>query len=103
MNRTLTTGVAALALFCAGSAAAQQSVAVLSPDDVRRYRQIFADERSGDFADAQTLVSQLSDRSLVGYAQAEHYLSEHSSASLSDLVAGFDNIPTCPSPIASIR
>ncbi len=61
---------------------------MLSPDDVQRYRQIFADERAGRFDDAQQLVAQLNDKSLVGYAQAEHYLSPHSgSASVSDLVA----------------
>jgi soluble lytic murein transglycosylase-like protein len=60
---------------------------VLSPDDAQRYRQIFADERSGNFSDAQALVAQLQDRSLVGYAQAEHYLSPHSDkASVTDLV-----------------
>jgi soluble lytic murein transglycosylase len=60
---------------------------VLSADDAQRYRQIFADERNGDFAAAQDLVTQLSDRSLVGYAQAEHYLSAHSSTTVEDLVS----------------
>jgi soluble lytic murein transglycosylase len=95
MNHTLTTSVAALALFCAGSAVAQTAT-VLSQDDVQRYRQIFADERSGNFSDAQTLVSQLNDRSLVGYAQAEHYLSANSSASLSDLIAWMQEYPDLP-------
>ena len=60
---------------------------VLSPDDAQRYRQIFADERGGNFSDAQALVAQLQDRSLVGYAQAEHYLSPQSDkASVTELV-----------------
>ena len=60
---------------------------VLSSADVQRYRQIFADEDSGNFSDAQTLVSQLDDKSLVGYAQAEHYLSPYSSKTpVSELV-----------------
>jgi soluble lytic murein transglycosylase-like protein len=60
---------------------------VLSPTDVQRYRQIFADEDSGNFSDAQALVGQLDDKSLVGYAQAEHYLSSHSAKTpVSELV-----------------
>jgi soluble lytic murein transglycosylase-like protein len=71
---------AAVATFVASPAFAQSvPMAVLSPADVQRYRQIFADEDSGNFSDAQTLVSQLDDKSLIGYAQAEHYLSPYSS------------------------
>src|SRR5262249_7696575 len=48
-------------------------------------------ERSGRFADAQALVAQLNDRSLVGYAQGLHYLSPYSEhASVGDLVAWLD-------------
>ena len=85
--------IAATVLACAATPALSQSVpaAVLSPDDVQRYRQIFDDEREGRFDDAQTLVSQLSDKSLVGYAQAEHYLSPHSSRTpISELVDWLD-------------
>lgn len=77
-----------VAALLASAPALADDISVLSPDDAQRYRQIFADERNGDFDEAQTLVAQLSDRTLVGYAQAEHYLSAHSShASLEDLVA----------------
>ena len=88
MKRALLTAAAIFA-FATPSAFAQIApVAVLSPDDAQRYRQIFADERNGDFAAAQELVAQLSDRSLVGYAQAEHYLSSHSSHTpVEDLVS----------------
>ena len=48
---------------------------VLSPADVQRYREIFADEESGDFASARALIRDLTDRSLMGYVEAEHYLS----------------------------
>jgi soluble lytic murein transglycosylase-like protein len=72
--------IAAAVATLAGSPVFAQSVpmTVLSPDDVQRYRQIFDDEDDGRFADAQALVAQLDDKSLVGYAQAEHYLSPHS-------------------------
>lgn len=70
---------AAVASFATSPVFAQSvSMTVLSPADVQRYRQIFADEDSGNFSDAQALVAQLDDKSLVGYAQAEHYLSPYS-------------------------
>ncbi|HSM96909.1 MAG TPA: lytic transglycosylase domain-containing protein [Rhizomicrobium sp.] len=88
MKRALLITAAIFALGCTNALAQSVPVAVLSPDDVQRYRQIFADERAGRFDDAQSLVAQLNDRSLVGYAQAEHYLSPHSSRTpVSDLVA----------------
>jgi soluble lytic murein transglycosylase len=62
------------------------AVGVLSPDDIQRYRQIFDDEANGRFAHAEALIGQLQDRSLVGYAEAQHYLSPYSSPSLSELV-----------------
>jgi soluble lytic murein transglycosylase-like protein len=81
--------IAAAVATLATSPALAQSVpaAVLSSADVQRYRQIFADEDSGNFADAQALVTQLDDKSLIGYAQAEHYLSAYSSRTpVSELV-----------------
>ncbi len=88
MKRALLIAFAA-ASFAASPAFAQSvPVRALSPEDVQRYRQIFEDEREGHFDDAQSLVAQLSDRSLVGYAQAEHYLSPHSAKTpVGDLVA----------------
>jgi soluble lytic murein transglycosylase-like protein len=85
--------IAAAVATLATSPALAQSVpaAVLSSADVQRYRQIFADEDSGNFADAQALVTQLDDKSLVGYAQAEHYLSAYSSRTpVSELVEWLD-------------
>ena len=87
----------AMSLLCGTSAFAQSSGAILSSEDVQRYRQIFADEREGHFDDAQTLVSQLSDRSLVGYAQAEHYLSPHSAKTpIGDLVSWLNQYNDLP-------
>ena len=51
---------------------------ILSAADVRRYRKIFRDERTGRFKNARKLVSELSDRCLIGYVEAEHLLSPHS-------------------------
>jgi soluble lytic murein transglycosylase len=49
--------------------------AVLSPQDVTRYRKIIAAERAGSFAIAEELFDQVDDKSLEGYVLAEHYLS----------------------------
>jgi soluble lytic murein transglycosylase-like protein len=56
-------------------ASASSQPRVLSPEDVRRYREIFADEADGRFAEGRALIAGLSDRSLMGYVEAEHYLS----------------------------
>ena len=48
---------------------------VLSPDDVALYRQIMAAERAGETAKAKTLLAKVSDASLTGYAEAQHFLS----------------------------
>ena len=50
---------------------------VLSAEDVRRYQEIFADEAGGRFAEGRALIASLSDRSLMGYVEAEHYLSPY--------------------------
>ena len=87
MKRALLLTAALFALGCTGALAQSLPVAVLSPDDVQRYRQIFADEDSGNFSDAQAQVAQLSDKSLVGYAQAEHFLSPKSGrTSVSEII-----------------
>jgi len=83
---------AAFALFGTTAIAQAQSAAtgpvpqVLSSSDQQLYRQIFADERTGRFAEADALISRLDDRSLMGYVQAERYLSPYSHASIADLV-----------------
>ncbi len=61
---------------------------VLSTEDARRYREIFADEIDGQFASARTLIAELTDRSLMGYVEAEHYLSPRTKhPSVTDLAA----------------
>ena len=57
------------------SAIGTSGARVLSAGDVRLYREIFSDESEGRFAPARTLIAELSDRSLMGYVEAEHYLS----------------------------
>jgi soluble lytic murein transglycosylase len=49
--------------------------AVLSQDDVVRYRKIIAAERAGNFTTAQRLFESVDDKSLEGYVLAEQYLS----------------------------
>ena len=64
-----------------------QSMQVLSAADADRYREIFADERAGRFDKASALMAQVSDTSLKGYVQAEHFLSPHSKrTAVSELV-----------------
>ncbi|HEY4115436.1 MAG TPA: lytic transglycosylase domain-containing protein [Rhizomicrobium sp.] len=85
--------LAAAAAFSIAPAFAQDTSApgVLSMDDVGRYRRIFEDERTGRFSDAQALVAQLSDRSLLGYAEGLHYLSDYSEpAGVDELVSWLD-------------
>jgi len=65
--------------------AASVPINVLSATDVDLYRQIFAAERAGRFADANALLARVSDQSLKGYALAEGYLSPYGSVPLSDL------------------
>lgn len=48
---------------------------VLSAADVALYKQIMAAERAGQFAKAESLMAQVSDPSLIGYAEAQHFLS----------------------------
>jgi soluble lytic murein transglycosylase len=73
---------------------------VLSAEDVRRYRTIFADERSGDFAEAKREIADLSDHSLMGYVEAEHYLSSHTKrtpvTTLAEWLEKYDELPIAP-------
>ena len=79
-----------------GGEAASVPMAVLSPSDVELYRQIFADERAGRFAAAETLFGRVSDTSLEGYVLAERYLSPHARAKLADLTDWLRNYPELP-------
>ena len=53
------------------------SARVLSASDARLYREILLDESDGRFAHARSLIVELTDRSLMGYVEAEHYLSPY--------------------------
>ncbi len=64
-----------------------QPVQILSATDSDRYRQIFAAEREGRFDKATALMGGVSDPSLKGYVEAEHFLSPHSKrASVAELI-----------------
>lgn len=72
-----------LVVLTAGPAFAQAPVqpfaaAVLSQQDVTRYRKIIAAERAGKFEAASNLFDTVDDKSLEGYVLAEHYLSPKS-------------------------
>src|SRR6185503_6380883 len=63
----------------AGTALAQDvAPQVLGATDVALYRDIFAAEKSGQFAKAKTLLAKVSDDTLKGYVEAEHFLSPKS-------------------------
>lgn len=76
--------------------AASVPMSVLSPDDISLYRRIFDAERDGRFDDAKKLFAQLNDTSLEGYVLAEHYLSRHGHADLSDLISWLKTYPDLP-------
>ena len=70
---------------------------VLSSEDVRRYREIFADEAEGRFAEGRELIGGLSDRSLIGYVEAEHYLSPYmKKPAVADLAQWLDEYAELP-------
>ncbi len=48
---------------------------VLSADDVALYKQVMAAERAGEYSRAKTLFAKISDPSLEGYVEAQHFLS----------------------------
>jgi soluble lytic murein transglycosylase-like protein len=61
---------------------------ILSPDDVALYRQIMAAERDGQYTKAKTLAAKVTDTTLLGYAQAFHFLSaSQQSVKIQDLTA----------------
>ncbi len=69
----------------------------LSAEDARRYRTIFQDERSGSFSAARREIAQLSDHCLLGYVEAEHYLSGHAKRTpvrvLAEWLEKYDELP----------
>ena len=84
IRKWLMAAVAAAALTSASNSSFATDIAsgdagfsprVLSPSDVRLYREIFADEEAGRFAQAKDRLAEVQDRSLVGYVEAAHLLS----------------------------
>ncbi|MBA2587252.1 MAG: lytic transglycosylase domain-containing protein [Alphaproteobacteria bacterium] len=49
--------------------------AILSPDDVALYKEIMAAERDAKYVRAKSLTAKLTDTSLLGYVEAQHFLS----------------------------
>jgi soluble lytic murein transglycosylase len=85
--------------FVAGASAqqpVQPPVQALSAADAERYREIFADERAGRFDKAQARFAELSDTSLKGYVLAEHLLSPHAKAPVTELVSWLDSYRELP-------
>jgi soluble lytic murein transglycosylase len=56
-------------------ASASVAPQVLSADDVALYRQVMAAEKGGEYSRAKALLAKVSDPSLEGYAEAQHFLS----------------------------
>jgi soluble lytic murein transglycosylase len=86
LRAILLAAVAAVSVTPASAQSSTPAVTVLSAADTQHYRQIFRDEQTGYFADVLAQEAQLTDRSLIGYAQAAQYLSPYSRASLAELV-----------------
>jgi soluble lytic murein transglycosylase-like protein len=63
------------------------SFTVLSPADVQLYEDIFAAEKAGHNAKADSLAADLSDKSLWGYVLEERYLGPHYHAKFPELRA----------------
>ena len=57
------------------ASAAPAAPQILSPDDVALYKEIMQAERDGQYTRAKFLLAKVSDTSLQGYAEAQHFLS----------------------------
>ena len=79
-------GICCVAAFASARAADQvASYTVLSPDDVKDYGEIFAAQKSGQFAKADRLIARLEDKSLLGYVLQDRYLGAHYHSSFNEL------------------
>jgi hypothetical protein len=63
------------AVVAPGAASTSIAPQVLSADDVALYKEIMAAEKDGEYSRAKTLMAKVSDQSLLGYAEAQHFLS----------------------------
>jgi soluble lytic murein transglycosylase len=66
---------AATMVPAAATSTAAPSPQILSADDVALYKAIMQAERNDQYAKAKTLFAKVSDTSLQGYVEAEHFLS----------------------------
>ena len=96
LRTCLLAAVAAVFVTPALAQSSAPAVEILSSTDVQHYRQIFQDERTGAFADADAQAAQVTDRSLLGYVQAAHYLSPYSSPNVSELVSWLEQYRDLP-------
>src|SRR5882672_4296897 len=79
------------ALPAARAAESVTSYTVLSPDDVKTYGAIFAAEKAGQFAKADSLTGKLEDQSLLGYVLEERYLGPHYRSKFLELKAWLED------------
>ncbi|HEY4266441.1 MAG TPA: lytic transglycosylase domain-containing protein [Micropepsaceae bacterium] len=71
-------GFCCIAAFASARAADQvASSTILSPADVKTYGEIFAAQKTGQFAKADRLIAKLEDTSLLGYVLQDRYLGAH--------------------------
>jgi len=69
--------IVATLLFASSAYAQNIAPSVLSPSDVQNYRAIFTAQESGELSKADTLISKLSDRSLLGYVLHQRYMGRY--------------------------
>ncbi len=84
-------GLCCLAAVNTAAAEPITTSTVLSPDDVKLYRDIFAAQNTGQFARADRLMRRLEDDILVGYVLEDRYLGAHYHSKFSELKDWLEN------------
>jgi len=89
---TALAGLLCVAALPAAQAAEQvTSYTVLSPDAVKTYGAIFAAQKTGQFAKADSLTAKLGDKSLVGYVLEDRYLGPNYRSKFAELKAWLED------------
>ena len=88
---TLAGFICLAALPAARAADSVTSYTVLSPDDVKTYGAIFAAQKTGQIAKADSLTAKLEDKSLLGYVLEERYLGPHYRSKFAELKSWLDD------------
>src|SRR5258708_15476294 len=88
---TLAGLICLIALPAARAADSVTSYTVLSPDDVKTYGAIFAAQKTGQIARANSLAAKLEDKSLLGYVLEERYLGPHYRSKFDELKAWLED------------